>query len=75
MSREDFSNFIHAAEHHPQIRRELAKTKSWNEVIEIARKYRFSITLKDIKEEPRASETKKWFNESKILPFKKNFPN
>ena len=75
MSREDFSNFINAAEHNLQLRRELAKTKNWNEVIEIARKYRFSITLKDIKEEPIASETNKWFKESKLLPFKKTFTN
>ena len=73
MSREDLTNFIHAAEHHLQIRRELAKTKSWNDVIEIARKYRFSITLNDIEEDPLAEGANRWFKTSKISPIRKGF--
>tara|TARA_B100000700_G_C14601553_1_gene649316 strand:- start:148 stop:372 length:225 start_codon:yes stop_codon:yes gene_type:complete len=69
MTRENLKSFINAAEHRLEIRKELHKTKELNEIIEIASRYGFKISARDIQEATSLDQLEDWFNQSKIYPF------
>lgn len=71
MSREDLSKFVEAAERSLSLRDELRFCKNDQRIIEIAAKYGFSITLKDINEDKQEEMIEDWFRTSEISPFKK----
>ena len=70
MSREEFSSFLHTAEYRSSIRNELSKTNTIEEIIDIAKKYGFTINLEDFKKEYICEKTETWFKTSKIYPIK-----
>ena len=71
MTREDLKSFIKAAEHRIEIKSELHKIKELIEIKEIASKYGYIITEKDLQEANSLDEFEKWFIDSKIYPLKK----
>ncbi len=71
MSREDFSNFLNAAERSASLRRRLQKCKDQQMILDLAAQYGFSITVQDLKEDSTAERTETWFKESRISPIKK----
>ena len=70
MSREEFRNFIKTVEHNTLVKEKLLKCKTLKDLIFLAKKYGFSITLEDINYDQTASQYEHWFKESKINPLK-----
>tara|TARA_Y100001968_G_C19319704_1_gene698562 strand:- start:331 stop:552 length:222 start_codon:yes stop_codon:yes gene_type:complete len=72
MSRNEFKSFIRAAERNYNLRKELKNCEGSNkEVILLAKKHGFSITLKDFEEDLMAEKTGEWFINSKINPIRR----
>ncbi len=72
MTREAFSNFVYAAEHSANLRRELKKCIDNDALLSLAANYGFYITAKDLEEDHLADKMKGWFDSSKISPIKKS---
>ena len=70
MSREEFRNFIKTVEHNTLLKEKLLKCKTFKDLIFLANKYGYSITLEDINYDQTASQYEHWFKESKINPLK-----
>ena len=70
MSREEFRNFIKTVEHNTLVKEKLLKCKTLKDLIFLANKYGYSITLEDINYDQTASKYEHWFKESKINPLK-----
>ncbi len=70
MSREELSNFIRAAEHSSALRRKIQACKNNQSLIDLAKEYRFSISLKDFNEDNNLEKINNWFQQSKIRPIK-----
>ena len=71
MSREDFSDFIHAVEHSTSLRAKLKICINQQEILELAAKYGFTITNKDLEEDKEADKIYNWFKINKILPIRR----
>jgi len=71
MSREGFSDFLNSAEHSLDLRIKLKGCETYNEVIDLALKYGFNITINDIKRESSSAEIENWFKNSKINPIRR----
>ncbi len=72
MSRESFSDFVHAVEHSLPLRQELKKCQDERQVINLANRYGFKINLIDIKDEEKLYEINNWFKNSTIRPLRRN---
>ncbi len=72
MSREGFSDFLHAAEHSSSLRRELRKCINYQSVLKLAANYGFHITKQDLENDEKAIELSDWFKTSKINPIRKS---
>ncbi len=70
MSREEFKNFVHTVEHNFQLKKKLAQCKTSDDLILLAKKYGYYITLKDLNYDKTATRFEFWFKESKINPLK-----
>ena len=71
MSREDLRNFVKAVERNPSIQRALKQCNNRQKLLEIAAKYDFHITQRDLDEDNIAEEIKGWFDISKIAAIKR----
>ena len=65
MSREEFKNFLKAVEHNMVLKEKLSKCKTSKDLILLAKKHSFSITLEDLKHDTTASKFQIWFKESR----------
>ena len=70
MSREEFKNFVTTVEHNIHLKKELLQCKSSQDLISFARKYGYSITLKDLDNDKTDTKFESWFDKSKINPLK-----
>ena len=70
MSREEFKNFLNAAERTPSLRRKLKDCHDSKTIIEVASSYGFAITAEDLTEDKKAENIENWFKNSKISPLK-----
>tara|TARA_B100000965_G_scaffold352399_1_gene327574 strand:+ start:100 stop:312 length:213 start_codon:yes stop_codon:yes gene_type:complete len=70
MSREEFTNFVKTVEHNIIIKEKLLKCKTSADLIFLAKKYGYTITLEDLNYDETASKFNTWFKESKINPLK-----
>tara|TARA_Y100001968_G_C18816792_1_gene462760 strand:+ start:155 stop:367 length:213 start_codon:yes stop_codon:yes gene_type:complete len=70
MSREQFRNFVNVVEHNILIKEKLLQCKTSKDLILFAKKYGYSVTLKDLNYDKTASKFQLWFKESKINPLK-----
>ncbi len=70
MSREEFKNFVKAVEHNIFLKEKLVECKTSKDLILLARKYGFSISLKDIIYDETDTKFESWIKRSKINPLK-----
>jgi len=70
MSREEFRNFVKTVEQNTLLKENLLKCNNLKDLIFLAKKYGYSITLEDINYDQTASQYEHWFKESKINPLK-----
>tara|TARA_B100000965_G_scaffold191904_1_gene160176 strand:+ start:2510 stop:2725 length:216 start_codon:yes stop_codon:yes gene_type:complete len=70
MSREEFRNFVKTIECNTLIKDKLTQCKTSEDLILLARKYGYSITSEDLKNDRIASDFDSWFKESRINPLK-----
>ena len=71
MSREDLINFINTVEHSHSLRKKLSKSKDLNSILDLAAKYGFNITKKDLYEDSDAEKIGNLFKTNIIPPIKK----
>ena len=69
MSREEFKNFVQAIDHNIFLKDKLFQCKSSGDLILLAKKHGFSITLKDLSYDQTATKFESWFKASEIRPF------
>ena len=70
MSRYEFKNFIKTVEHNIIIKEKIIECKTSKDLILLAKKYGYSITLEDLNYDKTATKFEFWFKESKINPLK-----
>ena len=70
MSRKEFINFVKTVEHNILVRNKLKKCKTAKELILLAKKYGYYITLEDLNYDKTATKFEQWFKESRINPLK-----
>ncbi len=70
MSREEFRNFIKTVKHNIFVKEKMMQCKDSKDLILLAKKYGFTITLDDLNYDHTASHFENWFNKSKITPIK-----
>ncbi len=70
MTRDDFKLFFNAVERSPTIRNEIRECQNKQDLIEIASKYGFSLTVTDFNFEEIENQMKDWFEISQISPIK-----
>ena len=70
MSREEFTNFVKTVEHNIIIKEKLLKCKTSSDLIFLANKYGYTISLEDLNYDETATKFNTWFKESKINPLK-----
>ena len=70
MSREEFRNFVKTVEHNIQVKDKLLKCKTSEDLILIAKKHGYCITLEDLNYDKTATKFESWFKESRINPLK-----
>ena len=70
MSREEFRNFVKTVEHNILIKEKLLECKTSKDLLLLAKKYGYSITLEDLNYDKTATQIELWFKQSKINPFK-----
>ena len=70
MSREEFRNFVKTVEHNILVKEKLLKCKTSKDLIILAKKYGYCITLEDLNHDITASQFELWFKESRINPLK-----
>ena len=68
MSREEFRNFVETVEHNILIKEKLMLCKTSKDLILLAKKYGYSITLDDLNYDQTASQFELWFKNSRIHP-------
>ena len=70
MSREEFRSFVKTVEHNIIVKEKLSQCKTSKDLICLAKKYGYSITLKDLNYDKTATLFESWFKESRINPLK-----
>tara|TARA_Y100001968_G_C18980950_1_gene536782 strand:- start:281 stop:493 length:213 start_codon:yes stop_codon:yes gene_type:complete len=70
MSREEFRNFVKATEHNILVKEQLLQCKTSKDLILLAKKYGYYITLKDLNYDKIATQFEIWFKQSRINPLK-----
>ncbi len=70
MSREEFKNFVNTVDHNALIKEKLTKCKTSRDIILIAKKYGYSITMDDLNYHKTGVYFESWFKDSKINPLK-----
>ena len=70
MSREEFRSFVKTVEHNIIVKEKLSQCKTSKDLILLAKKYGYSITLKDLNSDKTATRFEFWFKESRINPLK-----
>ena len=70
MSRYEFRNFVNIVEHNIQVKEKLIKCKTSEDLILLAKKYGYSITLEDLNYDKTGTQFELWFKESRINPLK-----
>ena len=70
MSRGEFRNFVKTVERNILVKKKLLQCKSSKDLILLAKKYGYSITLEDLNYDKTATRFETWFNESRIKPIK-----
>ncbi len=70
MSREEFRNFVKTVEHNIIVKEKMMQCKESKDLILLAKKYGYTITLDDLHYDQTASQFESWFNKSKITPIK-----
>ena len=72
MTREQLSQFIHAAEHSHTLRQKIKQCKSKENLLELAASYRFSLSMGDLEDDGLPETIEEWFKKSQIPPIKKH---
>jgi len=70
MSRYEFKNFIKTVEHNIIIKEKIIECKTSEDLILLAKKYGYSITLEDLNYDKTATNFGSWFEKSSIHPLK-----
>tara|TARA_B100001029_G_C14736923_1_gene273347 strand:- start:254 stop:466 length:213 start_codon:yes stop_codon:yes gene_type:complete len=70
MSREEFRNFVKTVEHNILLKEKLSQCQASKDLILLAKKYGYSITLEDLNLDIITSQLEHWFEESRINPLK-----
>ena len=70
MSREEFRNSVKTVEHNILVKEKLLQCKTARDLISLAKKYWYSITLEDLNYDETATQFESWFKESKINALK-----
>ena len=70
MSRQGFRNFVNTVEHNILLKEKLEQCKTSEDLILVAKKYGYSITLEDLNYDRTATKFGFWFKESRINPLK-----
>ena len=70
MSREEFRNFVKTVEHNILIKEKLVRCKTSKDLILLAKRYGYSITLEDLNYDKTATKFEHWLKESKINPLR-----
>ena len=70
MSREEFRSFVKTVEHNIIVKEKLSQCKTSKDLILLAKKYGYYITLKDLNYDETATSFESWFKESRINPLK-----
>ena len=70
MSREQFRNFVRTVENHIELKEKIFQCKSSKDLILLAKKHGYSITLEDLNYDETATKFETWFRESRINPIK-----
>ena len=68
MSREEFRNFVNTVEHNFLVKEKLVQCGTSEDLILLAKKYGYSITLEDLNYDKTATKFEFWFKESRINP-------
>lgn len=66
MSRQELTNFLHAAEHSSKLRRDLRTCNNQEDLIAMANTYGFKINSQDILEDLDCERIEQWFKDSQI---------
>ena len=75
MSREEFRNFVKTVEHNILLKEKLVKCKTSKNLILLAKKVGYNITLEDLDYDKTASKAEIWFSESTISNLNNNYKN
>ena len=70
MSREEFRSFVKTVEHNIYLKEKMLQCKESKDLILLAKKYGYTITLEDLDYDQTASRFETWFRKSKINPIK-----
>ena len=70
MSRQEFRNFVKTVEHNINIKEKIVNCKSSKDLILLAKRYGFTITLEDLNYDKIATQFEFWFKESRINPLR-----
>ena len=70
MSREEFRNFVTTVEHNIILKEKIIQCQSIKDMILLAKRYGYSITLKDLNYDQTATKFESWFKESRIKTIK-----
>ena len=70
MSRNEFRDFVKTVEHNILVKEKLLKCKTSKDLILLAKRYGYSITLEDLNYDKTANKFESWFKESRINALK-----
>ncbi len=70
MSREEFKNFVKTVEHNILLKEKLVECKTSKDIILLAKKYGFIISIEDFYYDKTASKFESWFTKSRIKALK-----
>ncbi len=70
MSRKEFKNFVKTVEHNILVKEKLLQCKTSKDLILLAKKYGYYITLEDLKYDKTSTQFELWYNKSRINPLK-----
>ena len=72
MSQESLKDFLHSVSHNLQLRKKFLKCSNPEEIIFLAKEYRFTVSKEDLSEENSSEHINAWFHKSKISPIRTN---
>ena len=70
MSREEFITFVKTVEHNILLKEKLFQCKTSKDIVLLAKKYGYYITIQDFNYDKIETQFGLWFKESKINPLK-----